>query len=44
MSVPSIVQIGDQIPDLALLRPSGDTVRLADFPRPLLLIFLRHLH
>jgi peroxiredoxin len=38
------VQVGDILPDLTLLRPNGDEVRLSDFPRPTLLIFLRHLH
>jgi peroxiredoxin len=38
------IQIGDTLPDLILLRPDGKEARLSDFPRPLLLIFLRHLH
>jgi hypothetical protein len=35
--------VGDQIDDLTFQRPNGTTVRLSDFPSPLLLIFLRHL-
>ncbi len=38
------VQVGDILPDLTLLRPNGEQVHFSDFPRPLLLIFLRHLH
>jgi peroxiredoxin len=37
------IHIGDTLPDLSLLRPDGEMVHLSDFPRPLLLIFLRHL-
>ena len=38
------IQIGDRVTGLAFLRPNGDEVRLSDYPGPLLLIFLRHLH
>lgn len=36
--------VGDQVPDLALLTPSGDAASLADLRgRATLLVFLRHL-
>ena len=38
------LQICDRVDDLTFLRPNGDETRLSDYPRPLLLIFLRHLH
>jgi hypothetical protein len=38
------LQIGDRVDDLAFLRPNGDEARLSEYPGPLLLIFLRHLH
>ena len=38
------IRIGDRVADLTFLRPNGDMVRLSDYPRPLLLVFLRHLH
>jgi len=37
-------RVGDRVADLTFLRPDGATVRLSDFCRPLLLVFLRHLH
>jgi peroxiredoxin len=38
------LSVGDPVTDLTFLRPDGSTVRLSDFPGPLLLVFLRHLH
>lgn len=38
------IQIGDRIDDLTFLRSNGNKLRLSDYPGPLLLIFLRHLH
>lgn len=37
-------RVGDPVADLTFLRPDGATVRLSEFPGPLLLVFLRHLH
>lgn len=37
-------RVGDRVADLTFLRPSGDAVHLSDYPGPLLLVFLRHLH
>ena len=36
-------QVGDRVGDFAFFRPDASAVRLAEFPRPLVLIFLRHL-
>lgn len=38
------LHIGDHVSDFTFLRPNGDAVRLSDYPAPLLLVFLRHLH
>ena len=38
------IQIGDRVEDLAFLGANGNKARLSDYPGPLLLIFLRHLH
>lgn len=35
--------VGDRVPDLTFLRPDGTAVRLAEYPGPLLLVYLRHL-
>lgn len=37
-------RVGDHVADLAFFRPDGSPVRLSEFPGPLLLVFLRHLH
>lgn len=39
----SSLSVGDRVPDLTFLRPDGNAVRLAAFPGPLLLVYLRHL-
>lgn len=36
-------RIGDRVDDLTFFRSDGTTVRLSEFPGPLLLVFLRHL-
>jgi hypothetical protein len=35
--------VGEAVPDLTFLRPDGSPWRLAEMPKPLVLIFLRHL-
>jgi len=35
--------VGDHVDDLSFLRSDGTTVRLSEFPGPLLIVFLRHL-
>lgn len=37
------LNVGDRVTDLTFLRPDGTAARLSEFPRSLLLIFLRHL-
>lgn len=38
------LDVGDRVPDLTFLHADGTTAHLREFPGPLLLIFLRHLH
>lgn len=38
------LDVGDPVADLSFLRPDGTTTRLSEFPGPLVLVFLRHLH
>ncbi len=35
--------VGDPVPDFTFVRPDGSPWRLTEMPKPLVLIFLRHL-
>lgn len=37
------LEVGDSAPDFELPAADGGTLRLADYPKPVALVFLRHL-